>query len=307
MGTGVPQGSVLGPLLFAIIINDLAPILESSKYAIFADDLQRYYSFPPSELAEGIQEITKNCNAIAKWAAENGLTLNVDKCKAMILGSLIFTSRLDLETIPKITISGNALPCELNVKSLGVWLDLNLKWKKHVGSILQKIYGSLRTLKFHSRALSRDLRKSLIETMVLPHFDYACAVYDSVDKTRNLKLYRALNACVRFVYGNIGTCEHVTPHHLELKWLSVESRRKYFIGNLAYSIITYQPRSLYYKNLRTGAQGDSFVVTASKLLDRYSPIIFRSRLINTFKKFLFQQLLEDDAEDWARQLIIDAS
>ena len=250
----------------------------------------------------------------------------------LILGSLILTSRLDLETIPKITISGNALPYELNVKSLGVWLDPNLKWKKHVGSILQKIYGSLRTLKFHSQALSRDLRKILIETMVLPHFDYACAVYHSVDKTRNLKLYRALNACVRFVYGNIGTCEHVTPHRLELNWLSVENRRKYFIGSLAYSIITnqypnyiarkftiinsdypirlssrLQPRSLYYKNVRTGAQVDSFVVTASKLLDRYLPITFHSRLTSTFKKCLFQQLFEDDTEDWARQLIIDAS
>ena len=187
-GAGVPQGRIVGPLLFSIFINDLKSVLSSAKDIIFADDLQLYYSFSPSELDEGIKTISKDCCAITNWASENGLALNANKCMAMILGSSIYTSRLDLHSIPKITINGRPLPYEMEMKSLGIWSSPNLTQKKQVSLILQRIQGSLRTLKFYARALSRDLKKQLVETMIFPHFDNAGVVYNSVDKTRNTKL-----------------------------------------------------------------------------------------------------------------------
>ena len=91
----------------------------------------------------------------------------------------------------------------------------------HTRHVVGKVYRALYALKFYKHALSRQLKRSLIESLVFPRFDYACAVYHDVNLTRNLKLQRAQNACIRFVAGNIPFRAHVTPFRLELEWLSI--------------------------------------------------------------------------------------
>ena len=79
-------------------------------------------------------------------------------------------------------------------------------------------------LRFYSRALNRDNKKHLVESLILPRFDYACPVYHHLDNTRIKKLETALNTCVRFVVGSIPFRGHVTPHRFELSWLSALRR-----------------------------------------------------------------------------------
>ena len=237
--TGVPQGSVLGPLLFSIFINDLPNCLEHSRHMFFADDTQIYHSFFPSDLNEGIAALSRDATAVANWAAANGLNLNIGKTKATILGSQYYTSHLDLNSIPKISVAGRDLPYECEVKSLGVLITPSLNWSNHVNQCLRRIHRSLYTLRHFKHALTRSLRQNLVESLVIPHFDYACVVYHDLDDTRELKLKRALHACIRFIYGNIPRRAHVTPYRLELGWPSPKSRRDYFTGSLGFNVIAH--------------------------------------------------------------------
>ena len=132
VASGVPQGSVLGPLLFAIFINDLPSALKLAKIMIFADDIQIYHHFFPTNIQQAIADMTTEAQAVADWAFTNGLLLNHAKTKVMILGSKLYVSKLDLDNLPPIYIDGQALPYVLEAKSLGITFSPSLDWQTHV-------------------------------------------------------------------------------------------------------------------------------------------------------------------------------
>lgn len=130
-------------------------------------------------------------------------------------------------------------------------------------------------------------------------------------------------ACVRFIYGNLGMREHVTPYRLSLGWLSVKRRREFLLGTLAFNIIANQnpaylanrftrlnvdvsvrtssrlpPRSLTYAPIRTEAMKGSFLVSASDLINTLGPPSFVPDMLGTFKSSLYRTLLERDRQDW---------
>ena len=196
---------------------------------IYADDAQIYLNFLPPTIHQAITRVSIVAQTVADWARENGLLLNPLKTKDMILGNELYTSRLELTTLPSVMVDGHALPYVREARNLGVTITLTLDWKMHTGEITRRVYSTLHTLRFHRHSLSRSLTKTLVESLVFPRFNYACVVYHHLDKPR----IRTLRACVRFVVGRLPFLAHVTPHLLGLHWLSAISRREYFIGTLA--------------------------------------------------------------------------
>ena len=107
--SGVPEGSALEPLLFSIYINELPAALTFARVMIYADDTQVYTHFIPTNIELAIARASIDAQAVANWVRGNGLLLNPLKMKVMILGSKLYTTRLDLDTLPRVMIDGHAL------------------------------------------------------------------------------------------------------------------------------------------------------------------------------------------------------
>ena len=246
----------------------------------------------------------------------------------MILGSELYTSRLELTTLPRVMVDGHALPFVREARKLGVTITPTLDWKMHTGEITRRVHSTLHTLRFHGHSLSRSLRKILVETLVFPRFDYACVVYHHLDKTRIGKIEVTLRACVHFVVGRLPFLAHVTPHLLGLHWLSAIRRREYFIGTIAYSVVSsdapsylsesfrrrqsidvilrrsgrHSPQAFAPRTSRTEALKHSFTLEAMSLLNFISVTVFTPRALSSFKRSLFDTLFARKMAVWARRV-----
>ena len=163
-----------------------------------------------------------------------------------------------------------------------------------------------------------------MESLVFPRLDYACVVY--LDKARIGKIEVTLRVCVRFVVGRLPFLAHVTPHLLGLHWLSAIRRCEYFIGTLAYSVVSsdapsylskrfrrrqnidvivrrsdrHPPQAFAPRTTRTEALKHSFTLKAISLLNSISITVFTPRALSSFKRSLFDTLFARDMADWAR-------
>ena len=159
---GVPHGSVLGPILFTLFINDLGSVLRHSQHMIFADDTQIYVRCSPNLLPQAIGTIAEAVQAISWYAKENGLKLNLSKSKVLIMGRDSYVRNIDLSRLPVISVDGVSIPYVDDARNLGVMLTSSLSWGSHVRHVSHRVHFSIRKLKFQRNVLSRHLRGTLI-------------------------------------------------------------------------------------------------------------------------------------------------
>ena len=237
---GVPQGSVLGPLLFCLYINDIRDVLDSRciNHILYADDLQVYVQVPKDCLDVGIQTLHQMTRAVSKWAVGASLKLNKLKTKAIAFGGNRFIndfySRVASRTID--LGDGACIPFSDAVTSLGVVLDPKLSWKAHIDHVTKKFNRVMFALRFFRRYVTETLRKNLATALLFPHLDYCSIVFLDASLELKRRLQRLQNSYVRYVLG-LGRGDHISPHRAALGWLRIESRRHYFMGILMYKIM----------------------------------------------------------------------
>ena len=169
---GVPQGSILGPLLFLVYINGIHEVTRHTTMTMFADDMAISYS---SKCASDLQnKLNTDLGCIATWLNENKLTLNVEKSKFMLIGT-----PGQLKKIENIQLSVNCKYFEgvKSFKYLGVTVNENLTWSEHIENIGSKVTQRLGILKRIKHLLRMDTRIIYVNTMVLPIMEYACLVW----------------------------------------------------------------------------------------------------------------------------------
>ena len=160
---GVPQGSILGPLLFLLYINDIVLSSDAFKFTLFADDTSLFYSHKNVEKA--VEVMNFELAKIAEWLAANKLSLNVGKSKL-----LVYNNRKKISI--NITLNGQTLKEVDHAKYLGVLIDNKLNWSKQISAINLKISKGLGLLAKSRHYVPSVTLRSLYFTFVNSHVDY---------------------------------------------------------------------------------------------------------------------------------------
>ena len=168
---GVPQGSILGPLLFIIYINDLPNISELVKIVLYADDANIIIT--GKNITEVSQKLKEICNKLIEWVDVNGLRLNLKKTKY-----IIFTRKKSENFLPApLIISGTKIEQKHEVRFLGVIVDENLTWKKHINTLHTKMSRYIGIMYKLKQILPLKARIQIFHSFVQSQINYCSLVW----------------------------------------------------------------------------------------------------------------------------------
>ena len=227
--SGVPQGSIIGPILFSIYINDIIFACNLSKPYLFADDGALFFeqTCRGTYINMKIELIT-----IFKWLSVNKLTLNENKTEFLLFDSVDQLDAIDV----KVGHMALAIKECKEIKYLGLILDSELNFKGHIDYIIKKVMKRIGAMYRSKSLLPIKYRKMFANALMLPQFDYLDTIYCRAGKTKLAELDVLYKKVAKIALGVQQTESSINVYR-DMKWLPLHLRRQLHFSNYMFRII----------------------------------------------------------------------
>ena len=268
---GVPQGSLLGPLLFIVYINDFYRSSDKLSFILFADDSNLFYSHPdPNTLISTVNDELKN---VSQWIYANKLSLNIEKTKYMFFSNSLdrLPGNVIFDTTPLEEVS--------SIKFLGVCVDNKLSWKCHINNICKVIarnIGIMNRLKYY---LPSSALITLYSSLVLPYLNYGILAWGNTYSTLLDKLFLLQKMALRIVF-NLHIRAHTDKLFLEHKILKIKELYLFQLGQFMFNYNCNHLPKIFYSLFHRNSHVHNYPTRQSK--EFHLPLVRTVHTQNTF-------------------------